>query len=320
MANIFDEISKIGIVPVIVIENADDAAPLAKALWDGGLPCAEVTFRTAAAAQAIKNITEANPRMLVGAGTVLTVAQVDQAVEAGAKFIVAPGLNPTVVSYCVEKGIPVIPGCSTPSEIEQAMSLGLSVVKFFPAEACGGVKMLKAMSAPYGKVKFMPTGGINADNLSSYLDLPQVVACGGSWMVDKKLIAAGAFDEITARTKAAVAKMLDYKFERVVLNAADAASADSIAYHFTYMFDFAKKETADSVLAGSGIEIAKKSDVGTNGQLVITTSSLERAVYHLTRANVVIDPDTEEYDAKGKLTAVNILGELNGFALRLERR
>ena len=320
MQQIYEEISKIGIVPVIVIEDAKDAAPLAKALWDGGLPCAEVTFRTAAAAQAIKNITEAYPRMLVGAGTVLTTAQVDAAVEAGAKFIVAPGLNPTVVSYCVEKGIPVIPGCCTPSEIEQAMSLGLSVVKFFPAEAAGGVKMLKAMGAPYGKIKFMPTGGINADNLASYLDLPQVLACGGSWMVDKKLIAAGAFDEITARTKAAVANMLGYKFERVVLNAADAASADSIAYHFTYMFDFAKKETAGSVLAGDGIEIAKNAETGTNGQLVISTKSLERAVYQLTRSNVIVDPDSEEYDAKGKLQAVNILGELNGFALRLVSR
>jgi len=316
MKNVYDEISKIGIVPVVVIDNADDAAPLAKALWDGGLPCAEVTFRTAAAEQAIKNISEAYPQMLVGAGTVLTTEQVDQAVAAGAKFIVAPGLNPTVVSYCVEKEIPVIPGCCTPSDIERALSLGLTAVKFFPAEACGGVKMLKAIGAPYGKVKFMPTGGINADNLGSYLALPQVLACGGSWMVDKKLIAAGAFDEITARTKAAVAKMLDYKFERVVLNASDAASADSIAYHFTYMFDFAKKETANSVLAGDGIEVAKQA-VGTSGQLVISASNLERAVYHLNRTGVITDPDTAEYDAKGKMTAIDILGELNGFALRL---
>ena len=319
LKNIFDEIYGIGIVPVVVLDNADDAVPLAKALLDGGLPCAEVTFRTAAAAQAIQNISEAYPQMLVGAGTVLTVEQVDQAVAAGAKFIVAPGLNPTVVSYCVEKHIPVIPGCATPSEIEQAMSYGLSVVKFFPAEACGGVKMLKAVSAPYGKIKFMPTGGINADNLGSYLAIPQVVACGGSWMVDKKLIASGSFDEIKARTKAAVAKMLDYKFERVVLNAADAAGADSIAYHFTYMFDFARKETENSILAGNGIEVAKQA-VGTSGQLVISVSNLKRAVYHLNRSCVITDPDTAEYDAKNNMTAISILGELNGFTIRLEQK
>ena len=278
LKNIFDEIYGIGIVPVVVLDNADDAVPLAKALLDGGLPCAEVTFRTAAAAQAIQNISEAYPQMLVGAGTVLTVEQVDQAVAAGAKFIVAPGLNPTVVSYCVEKHIPVIPGCATPSEIEQAMSYGLSVVKFFPAEACGG-----------------------------------------SWMVDKKLIASGSFDEIKARTKAAVAKMLDYKFERVVLNAADAAGADSIAYHFTYMFDFARKETENSILAGNGIEVAKQA-VGTSGQLVISVSNLKRAVYHLNRSCVITDPDTAEYDAKNNMTAISILGELNGFTIRLEQK
>ena len=169
MTEINQKLYDIGIIPVIKIDNADDAVPLAKALIDGGLPAAEITFRTSCAAEAIKKITTAYPEMLVGAGTVLTTAQVDAAIEAGSSFIVSPGLNPKVVAYCVEKNIPVIPGCANPSDIEVAIELGLDTVKFFPAEAAGGLPMLKAMSAPYGAIKFMPTGGINADNILSYL-------------------------------------------------------------------------------------------------------------------------------------------------------
>ena len=162
MDQVLEEFSKIGIIPVIALEDAADAEPLAKALIDGGLPCAEVTFRTDAAEESIRIMAETYPQMLVGAGTVLTIEQVDRAVNAGAKFIVSPGINPKVVSYCVEKNIPVMPGCANPSDIEQAMELGLDVVKFFPAEANGGLPAIKAMSAPYHKMSFMPTGGINA--------------------------------------------------------------------------------------------------------------------------------------------------------------
>ena len=196
MNKIIEQFKKIGIIPVVVIDDAKDAVPLAKALVEGGLPCAEVTFRTAAAADAIKAMSEAYPDMLVGAGTVLTTEQVDRAIEAGAKFIVSPGLNPKVVSYCVEKGIPVTPGVQTPSEIEQALELGLDVVKFFPAEPAGGLKMIKAIAAPYVNVCFMPTGGINAGNVRDYLAYNRIVACGGSWMVPKNKVAEGSFDEI----------------------------------------------------------------------------------------------------------------------------
>ena len=173
MNKVLEEISKIGIVPVIALDHVEDAAPLAKALCDGGLPCAEVTFRTAAAEESIRIMAEQFPEMLVGAGTVLTTEQVDRAVNAGAKFIVSPGLNPKVVKYCVEKGIPVTPGCSNPSDVEVAIELGLDVVKFFPAEAAGGLNMIKSMAAPYVNMKFMPTGGVNAKNLTSYLDFPK---------------------------------------------------------------------------------------------------------------------------------------------------
>ena len=199
-----EKIAELKVVPVVVLEDAKDAAPLAKALCGGGLPCAEVTFRTAAAKDSIKAMSEAYPEMLVGAGTVLTKEQVDSAVEAGAKFIVSPGFDPEIVDYCLEKEIPVVPGCITPSEVAQAVKRGLRVVKFFPAEQFGGVATIKALSAPYVGLKFMPTGGVSAKNLKEYLACKPIVACGGSWMVKKDLIEAGEFDKIRELTKEAV--------------------------------------------------------------------------------------------------------------------
>ncbi len=200
-----EKIAELKVVPVVVLEDAKDAAPLAKALCEGGLPCAEVTFRTAAAKDSIKAMTDAYPDMLVGAGTVLTTEQVDSAVEAGAKFIVSPGFDPEIVDYCLEKEIPVFPGCITPSEVAQAVKRGLRVVKFFPAEQFGGVATIKALSAPYVGLKFMPTGGVSAKNLKEYLACKPIVACGGSWMVKKDLIEAGDFEKIKELTKEAVA-------------------------------------------------------------------------------------------------------------------
>lgn len=204
MNEILNKIHEIGIVPVVVLNDAKDAEPLAKALCEGGLPCAEVTFRTEAAEEAIRIMTGQFPEMLVGAGTVLTTEQVDRAVAAGAKFIVSPGFNPTVVQYCIDKEIPITPGCMTPSEIEQALEHGLEVVKFFPAEPAGGLKMLKAMAAPYVGMKFMPTGGISAGNVREYLKYDRILACGGSWMVKGDLINAGDFDKIRELTQEAM--------------------------------------------------------------------------------------------------------------------
>lgn len=204
MNEVLKKIQEIGIVPVVVLNDAKDAAPLAKALCDGGLPCAEVTFRTDAAEESIRIMTEQFPQMLVGAGTVLTTEQVDRAVAAGAKFIVSPGLNPRIVKYCVEKGILITPGCSNPSDIEVALENGLEVVKFFPAEPAGGLNMIKAMAAPYVGVKFMPTGGINPTNVRNYLAYDRILACGGSWMVKGSLVDAGEFDKIEELTREAV--------------------------------------------------------------------------------------------------------------------
>ena len=199
------QIGKTGIVPVVVLNNASDAEPLAEALINGGLPCAEVTFRTEAAEDSIMLMSKKFQEMFVGAGTVLTTEQVDRAIGAGAKFIVSPGFNPKVVEYCLKNNYPITPGIMTPTELEMALGFGLDVVKFFPAENAGGLKMIKAMSAPYTMMKFMPTGGINAANVGDYLACDKILACGGSWMVKGDLISAGKFDEIEKLTAEAAA-------------------------------------------------------------------------------------------------------------------
>lgn len=203
--DILQQLSDGGLIPVVAIENAEDAVPLGQALVAGGLPCAEITFRTAAAREAIQAMSNAFPDMLVGAGTVLSVEQAAQAVEAGAKFIVSPGFDVKVVEWCQQNNVPVTPGVLTPTEVAAALNAGLDTLKFFPAEAGGGLKMLKALAGPYVGVKFIPTGGINADNLADYLRFPAVLACGGSWIVKKQLIANHEFDTITQLVMGAVA-------------------------------------------------------------------------------------------------------------------
>lgn len=209
--NVSETIQKMGVVPVVVLNDAKDAAPLAKALVEGGLPCAEVTFRTEAAEECIRIMANDFPEMFVGAGTVLTIEQVDRAVAAGAKFIVSPGFDPEIVDYCIEKDIPVYPGCITPSEVAQAVKRGLKVIKFFPAEQFGGLATIKALAAPYTGIKFMPTGGVSAKNLESYLSFDKIVACGGSWMVKGDLVKEGKFDEIKELVKEAVQLVADIR-------------------------------------------------------------------------------------------------------------
>ena len=254
MNKVVEEISKIGIVPVVALEEEKDAKPLAEALCKGGIPCAEVTFRTKAAKDAIHIISTQFPGMLVGAGTVLTTEQVEQAVAAGAKFIVSPGLNPKVVQYCIDKNILIIPGITNPSDIEIAMEFGLEVVKFFPAEAAGGLKMIKAMSEPYSKMKFMPTGGIHIGNLNDYLSFEKIVACGGSWMVKKDLVAMENFEKIETLAREAVRKMLGLELMEIPDLCANGCITigtnfmERALYHLRLQgvaFDEATKETDD---------------------------------------------------------------------------
>jgi 2-dehydro-3-deoxyphosphogluconate aldolase/(4S)-4-hydroxy-2-oxoglutarate aldolase len=195
---------QLGVIPVVAIENAKDAAALGDALIAGGLPCAEITFRTVAAAASIRTLAAQFPDLLVGAGTVLSVEQAQNAIESGAKFLVTPGFDGEVVDYCLSRKIPIYPGVATPTEINMALKMGLNTLKFFPAEALGGVATLKAIAAPYGSVCFIPTGGINPQNLAEYLSQPTVLACGGSWLVKKTFIADGEFETITRLTVEAV--------------------------------------------------------------------------------------------------------------------
>lgn len=314
------KIQKMGIVPVVKLDKAEDALSLAKALYDGGLPCAEVTFRTAAAEEAIKIMRKAYPDMLIGAGTVLTTEQVDKAVNAGATFIVSPGLNPKIVKYCVDRNITIVPGCSSPSDIETAMEFGLEVVKFFPAEAAGGLPMIKAMSAPYVNMKFMPTGGINAKNLLSYLDFNKIIACGGSWMVNNDLIKAGDFDKITALTKEAVSVMLGFELRHIGINAENEEEADKTASSFEELFGFAKKVGNSSIFAGTGIEVMKSPYLGKNGHIAIQTNYLERAIYHLEAKGYTFNYETRKVDKNGKMTAIYLNEEIGGFAVHLVQK
>lgn len=320
MNKVLEEISKIGIVPVIALDDVKDAKPLAKALIDGGLPCAEVTFRTAAAEESIRIMSSEYPELLVGAGTVLTTEQVDRAVNAGAKFIVSPGLNPKIVAYCVEKGIPVTPGCANPSDVEQAIELGLEVVKFFPAEAAGGLNMIKSMAAPYVNMKFMPTGGINAKNVTSYLDFNKIIACGGSWMVNKDMVKAGDFAGIEKLTREAVETMLGFEVKHVGINANSENEADELGNAFEKMFGFEKKVGNSSIFAGTGLEIMKTPYLGANGHIAIQTNYIERAIYHLEKRGFEFDMDTCKYDAKGNKAAIYFKGEFGGFALHLVQK
>ncbi len=312
-----EAISKIGIVPVIKIEQAEKAVPLAKALCEGGIPCAEVTFRTTAAPEAIRAMQTAFPEMLVGAGTVLTIEQVDQAVASGAQFIVSPGFDQKVVQYCIDRQITIVPGCSTPSEVAQAVVMGLEVVKFFPAEAAGGIPMLKALSGPFGNIKFMPTGGVNQKNLFAYLNTKNVIACGGSWMVDTKMLEVGDFDGICRLTGEAVSSMLGFEVAHIGINMEDEGSADALADEFSAIFGFEKRSGKSSFFAGDGLEIMKSLYLGAKGHIAVRTNDIERAVDYLKRRGFEFRENSAKYDAGNHLAAIYLKKESGGFALHL---
>ncbi|MBQ8128695.1 MAG: bifunctional 4-hydroxy-2-oxoglutarate aldolase/2-dehydro-3-deoxy-phosphogluconate aldolase [Clostridia bacterium] len=311
--------SLIGSVPVIAIDDAADAVPLAQALCEGGLPCAEVTFRTAAAAEAIANMTKAFPDMLVGAGTVLTNEQVDRAVAAGAKFIVSPGLNPETVRHCQEIGIPVCPGTSNPSDIEVALSLGLKTVKFFPAEAAGGLKYIKSIAAPYVDVTFMPTGGISEKNLLDYLSFKKIICCGGSWMVPKDAIAAKDWDRIRSLVSSAVQLMLGLEIAHVGINSADEEEAMKTATLLCKMFGWPVKVGNSSIFAGTAVEVMKTPFRGTHGHIGIRTNFVERAKFFLENQGFEFDPSSASYK-DGQLKAIYLKDEVAGFAVHIVQK
>lgn len=319
MNEVLEKLSAIGIVPVIAINDVEKAVPLAKALVAGGIPCAEVTFRTAEAEEAIRRMAEACPELIVGAGTVLTPEQADKAIAAGSKFIVSPGLNPKVVKHCIDKGYLITPGTANPSDVEVAIELGLDVVKFFPAEAAGGIKMIKSMCGPYTKMKFMPTGGINADNINNYLSFDKIICCGGSWMVPKDALNAGDFDKITQLCKEAVQSMLGLEVVHVGINTPDEATAKEVAEKFNKLFNFPIKDGNSAVFASSGIEVRKQMFKGTNGHIAISTNYMNRAIRYIEAMGGEFDYDSAVVK-NGKTTAIYLKEEIGGFAIHLVQK
>ena len=311
------ELKKIGIIPVIKIDDADKAVPLAKALIAGDIPCAEVTFRTAQGEEAMTRINREVPNILLGAGTVLSTEQVDKAVSAGAKFIVSPGFNPKVAAYCVQKDIPITPGCSTPSDIEQALELGIDVVKFFPAEQAGGLDYIKAIAAPYTTVSFIPTGGINAGNIAKYLAFEKIIACGGSWMVNADLINAGEFDRITGLCKEAMLSLMGFSLHHIGINAENEDAALKAAAAFSALFGFQSKAGATSLIVGDGIEVMKSPYLGRNGHIAIGTNNVFRAKAYFERRGIEFNNESAKADAKGNITAIYFKDEIGGFAVHL---
>ncbi|WP_312641087.1 bifunctional 4-hydroxy-2-oxoglutarate aldolase/2-dehydro-3-deoxy-phosphogluconate aldolase [Hydrogenoanaerobacterium sp.] len=317
MTDNMKKISDIGFVPLIVLEDAADAVPFAKALEAGGIPVAEVTFRTAAAKEIIEKIAKEVPEVLVGAGTVHTVQQAKEAVIAGAKFVVTPGFNPEVVGWCVDNKVDVVPGVISPAEVEQAMGFGLSICKFFPAEAYGGIKTLESLAGPYAGIKFMPTGGVSADNMNDYLSLPNVIAVGGSFMAPYKLVASKKWDEITALCKETVKKQMGFQLLHVGINTKDADDACTVAHRLGDLFLQEVKEFPGAYFAGSTAEVVKGKFLGAMGHIAIQTNDIDRAVAYFERNGVEIDHSTAVRGAAGKLIAIYFKEEVGGFALHL---
>ena len=310
------QLSLAGLVPVIKVKNAEDAVPLCRALKNGGLPVAEITFRTDAAEEAIRLVHEALPEVLLGAGTVLTCEQADRAWNAGAGYIVAPGLNPVVVKHCMEKGYPVLPGCANPSDIELALSLGLTTVKFFPSEALGGLKMIKAMSAPYGNVRFVPTGGITEKNLPEYLAFPKIAACGGSWMVPADAVANKDWARIESLTRTAVNTMLGLELRHIGINSGDPETAMKDAQMIAKLLGWPIDEHQNAVFVDKAFEVMKVPFRGKNGHIAIACNNIKRARWHLERRGFVFDDDSAIVK-DGKLRAIYLKEDIAGFAFHL---
>ena len=305
------------VVPVVVLDKVEDAIPTAKAMAAGGVDTMEITFRTACAPECIKAVADNCPDVLVGAGTIINVEQAKLAVSMGAKFIVSPGFNPKIVKYCVEKGIPVCPGCTTCGEMEQAMELGLDVVKFFPAEAIGGLNVIKSVSGPYPKLKFMPTGGINEDNILSYLKNPKILACGGSFMVKDSLINEGKFDEIEKLAKKAVALMHGFEIVHVGINSENKEEGEKTATLLCKLFLLEPDVRSKATFAGTKFEVMHLPFRGKNGHIALGCNFPDRARSYLERLGVEFDESTATYDEKGKLKFVYMKDDIGGFAFHL---
>jgi 2-dehydro-3-deoxyphosphogluconate aldolase/(4S)-4-hydroxy-2-oxoglutarate aldolase len=316
MDTVLKKIGDMGLVPVVVMDDAALAPDTAKALIDGGLDVMEITMRTDQGIAAIREAKKAYPGMLIGAGTVLSVEKAEEAVDAGAEFIVSPGLNPALVRWCLDQGIAVTPGCVTPTEIERALECGLSILKFFPANLYGGIDGCKALYGPYRMVRFIPTGGISLQTLGDYADKPYVHAIGGGWLCKPADINAGHFDAITAVVRQSIDTLLGFELAHAGINAGDAEASLQLAEMFDRGFGFPVKKGNSSNFAGPGIEVMKSTGMGAMGHLAVRTNSIGRAVYYLGKRGYAVDPDT--YKWKGnKPVAVYLKDDFGGFAVHL---
>lgn len=313
--DVLKRLAQSGVVPVVVLEDAKNAVPTAKAMLAGGIDVMEITFRTAAAADSIKAVAQECPDMVVGAGTVINLEQCKLAVECGAKFIVSPGYDEETVAWCCDNGIPVTPGCVTPTEIMMALKHGLKVLKFFPANVYGGLSAIKSLAGPFGGVKFIPTGGVNAQNLAEFISSPYIHAVGGSWICPKADIAAGNFDKITALCKEARKTLLGFEVAHIGINTPDADAAMDVCKAFNDAFDFNVKQGNSSNFASTGVEVMKTMFKGANGHIAIRTNKMIPAIAEMERRGYELDMDSVK--DKNNIKAVYFKNEIGGFAVHL---
>ena len=313
--DVLKRLAQSGVVPMVVLEDAKDAVPTAKAMLAGGIDVMEITFRTAAAADSIKAVAQECPDMVVGAGTVINLEQCKLAVECGAKFIVSPGYDEETVAWCCDNGIPVTPGCVTPTEIMMALKHGLKVLKFFPANVYGGLSAIKSLAGPFGGVKFIPTGGVNAQNLAEFISSPYIHAVGGSWICPKADIAAGNFDKITALCKEARKTLLGFEVAHIGINTPDADAAMDVCKAFNDAFDFNVKQGNSSNFASTGVEVMKTMFKGANGHIAIRTNKMIPAIAEMERRGYELDMDSVK--DKNNIKAVYFKNEIGGFAVHL---
>jgi 2-dehydro-3-deoxyphosphogluconate aldolase/(4S)-4-hydroxy-2-oxoglutarate aldolase len=313
MDHLLQQLGLFGIIPVVVIDNEENAAPLADALIEAGLPCIEITLRTGAGLRAIAAVKQHAPGMVIGAGTVLTVDQAKAALDSGAQWIASPGFNRKVVDFCIARNVPITPGVATPTEAEMAVDAGLNVVKFFPAEQSGGAGYLKALAGPYHNMKFIPTGGVSEENVMAYLKTPGVLAVGGSWMVKSDLIAGKNFDQVRVLTERAIKKMLAFELRHVGMNMADASRTPEVATRLAEVFGLLQRDTPGSIFVGTEFEVLKRVYLGRNGHIAIGTQFIDRAVDYMQRRGIMMDAETQNIQ-DGRLHAIYFAEEIGGFA------
>ena len=319
MFNGLKKLSSIGIIPVVTIDDIEKAIPLAEALVDGGIHCVEITFRTEQAEESIKRITTKVPKMLVGAGTILNTEQADKAINAGAKFLISPGLNPKVVEYCIEKKYFMIPGIATPSDIERAINLGVDTVKFFPAEAAGGINMIKSMSLPYSEMRFIPTGGINNKNLNEYLSFDKVICCGGSFLTNEEYIRTNNFEKITKLCKQSIFNMLGFEIDHIGINTKNSVEANELTESFSKLFNFSIYENDFSIFMDKSIEIIKSLYLGKYGHIAIKTNYIERAINYIEAMGGKFDISTLK-EENGHIKSIFLKEEIGGYAIQIVQK